>query len=820
MSLFDWLANLGLLRRILLSVLFSALCLAAADTPPGCIGSLPLGKFRLSVYRKDQSAGLSLKDVSSIPAGAKLVWEPMHLPAHFSNKSEIAVLVMPGSGANLLTLPPQEAGQRAAWELPEGAGVVAVVLGPDGLNMNKVKSLVAGNEDLLTQLADYAQQTSEVESLIQELADSEQSHVATEAALQGFASRWGVSTPKLNTKESTNQQATTLLSAVLPTANAYDPLSPTSQQVQQTTGLAASVAGAFFGNPVGLAAGGTALVSNLTAALFPNTQFRSAIAQAADGGTLAFCAKAKAPTARTKLAYLWAYRVPNLGRPTSTVTGPAFFPIGSKSTVHLKEGGADSSKQLARARDWRLIPITGGDPEPVAAALGSAPDTLSLDLTKSKAAPGDYRLEATWDWDPLTLGTVHLRSYSDFSKVRMDASSKNQLIEGSGVISAKLTGADFEFVNKVQLQKAAAKPPKAADAAFELPAGAGHGEQASMTVEIDTAKAGAYHLLLAQADGINHPVSVDVLPPNPAISNLPIRVNMGEAHQTVLLQGKGLQRVASISTDAGVITGAGEGGKWSGKLQLKPEAHAGQVYGIKLKVQGLDEPITLGDAIQVVGPKPRIVAARKSQPQDVGIEIQQDELPVGISVGLVLSILHLDDPAGETTGRPHLELSCESGESRQHLTLSPDEHANGATLSFAGPDSLYLSLDPGLVGYPGCELAASVAVDPKGSSDKLALGRVVRIPRLDHFTLTSEALGPNVYSGVLKGHDLDVIEKAGWSAQDGLPVTGIPAPAPAPGDAAEQTLRIAVPWPSPSPHAPLYIWLRGEQTGRRTGVSD
>jgi hypothetical protein len=807
------------LRQLISLFLLSAGCITAADSPPGCIGSSPLGRFRVSVYRHDQSAGLALKSVSSIPAGAKLVWEPIHLPIRFSQKTEIAVLIMPRGNASLITLLAHRAGERAAWDLPEGASVIAVVLGPDGLNMSKVKTLIAGNEDLLPQLADYAQQTSEVESLIQGLADSEQSHIGAGAALQGFASRWGISTPKLDTKAPTNQQAATLLSAVLPTANLYDPLSPASQQVQQTTGLAASVAGVFFGSSIGLAAGGTALVSDLRSALFPNTEFRSAIAQAADGGVLAFCGKEKAPAARTRAAYLWPYRLPNIGRPTSLITGPAYLPTGSKSAVPLKSSGADS-KQLAQARDWRLIPVAGGDPLPVPVALGTAPDSLSLDLSKAKPAPGDYKLEATWDWDPLNLGTLHLRAYSDFSKAAIAPASKDQLIEGRGIVSVKLTGADFEFVSKVQVQRTGAKAPKPVDAAFEIPGGAAHGEQPAMTVDVDTARAGSYHLLLAQSDGVAHEVPIDVLPPNPAISNLPLRVNLGESSQPLSLQGKGLARVMEIASDAGRITGAAEGDAWAAKIELKNGAHAGQSYALKLKVQGLDVPVTIPNAIQVVGPRPRITAVRKSQPLNAGIEIGPDELPSGTSVGLVLSTAHLDDPSGEAVGRPHLELGCESGESRQTLKLSPDEHASGATLSFAGQDSMYLALDPGTVGYPGCELAASISVDPKGSSDKYSLGRVVRIPRLDRFTLTGEALGPNTYAGILKGHDLDLIEKAGWSAETGLPVSGIAAPAAASGDAAEQTLRIALPWPSPSPHAPLYIWLRGEQNGRRTGVSD
>ena len=118
------------------------------------------------------------------------------------------------------------------------------------------------------------------------------------------------------------------------------------------------------------------------------------------------------------------------------------------------------------------------------------------------------------------------------------------------------------------------------------------------------------------------------------------------------------------------------------------------------------------------------------------------------------------------TTRPRLELGCETGELRQSLTLSPGEPSGGASLTFAGPGALYLSVDPGAVGYAGCRLAATVILDPEGRSDPFILGRVIRIPRLDKFTLTTEKVGDSSYAGILEGRDLDVIEKAGWDAQN------------------------------------------------------
>jgi hypothetical protein len=751
-----------------------------------------------------------------MPAAGRLVWDPVHLTPRISDKGEIAVLIVQHAQGRLVTLAPQRARGHAEWGIPPDVDVVAVVLGPDGLNMAKVQRLLANNDELLAQLADYAQQTSQVEALIQGLSDAEASGSGTDAALRGFSSRFGVAMPKLDSTTGTDRQATALLAAVVPTANVYDPLAPASTQAMQTGGLAASVAGLFFGNGVGLAAGGTALVTNLTAMLFPNTEFRSAFAQAADPGVLEFCAKSQAGKARTRAAYLWAYRVPNQQPPVTALSGTNYVPAGAKSTVPLKTGEGQDAKVLMRARDWRLAPLAGGADVKVPVAMGSAANSLLLDLSDTKVAVGDYRLTASWDWDPLTLGTVHVRTYSDFRGAELTPESRDKLAQGSGVVAVTLRGADFDFVEKVELQKAAAKPGKSTVVRFELPAGPRKGLQTNMTVDIDTASAGEYKLQLEQADGVSHTIPLTVLPASPRVSNLPVRVNTGEAVEKLRLEGAGLDRVEAVTSDAGPIEGAGQKTAWSGKIRLRPEAQAGETFSVVLKIRGLEEPVTLKDAIEVVGPRPKIAQVRKSLAQDMGIETAGDELPAGTSVGLVMAVENLHDDGG---ARPRVELGCREGGLRKALTLAPDERADKATLSFAGPDSLYLAVDPATVGYPGCELTATVSVEPRGASDRLSLGRVVRIPLLERFTLTNESLGGNEYAGILRGRDLDVIEKAGWDAKNGLPVVGIPTPVA--GDStARQTLKIAVPWPSPAPHAPLYIWLRGETAGRRTSVAD
>jgi hypothetical protein len=245
---------------------------------------------------------------------------------------------------------------------------------------------------------------------------------------------------------------------------------------------------------------------------------------------------------------------------------------------------------------------------------------------------------------------------------------------------------------------------------------------------------------------------------------------------------------------------------------LKAGLAKGRKFSLRLKVDGLANPLVVADAIEMVGPRPGIVSAQKSPVGDLGIELAADELPAGIAAGMVLQIDRLEHAV-----RPRLELNCQSGETRQTLTLSPSEASHGASLSFAGPGALYLSLDPGVVGYAGCRLQATAILEPEGRSDPFLLGRVVRLPRLDKFTLTAEKVGDSSYAGTLEGRDLDTIDQVGWDAGNGVPVAAIPAPVPEkPG---QQKLRIVMPWPAPGPHAPLYVWLRGEQTGRRTGVT-
>ena len=803
-----------------IALLASAVMVAPllAESPPaGCTGSSSLGTYRILVRHSAVGLALPIKSVSIMPVGSRLIWDPVHLPRKQEESTEVTAILVPVSGDDLVVLEPHKARSPAEWEIPTAPAAIAIVVGPQGLSAGKVRSLVAGQRQLVEQLANYAEQTSKVEGLVQELSDAEQSGGGMDAALQGFSARYGVALPRIDTKASGDQQASLLLKALLPAAGSYDPLAGGNAQMQQSGGLAASVAGLFFGNAVGLAAGGTAFLQGIKGAFFPGTEFRSAFAQNDDHDGLALCTKAPGQKARTHVSYLWAYRLPNLQAPAVSLAGAAYLPMGVASAVGVTSGKGSSVKQLERARDWRLVPLAGGKVETVPVAVAS-PNAISLDLTHSHAQPGDYKLEAFWDWDPLDLrGTIHLCARSDFSHVRLTTEAHDQLIEGKGVVGAQLTGADFEFLEKASISKSAAHSSAPAEVKFVLPLGKRAGEQKTVTLDIDTAARGDYLLTLTQSGGSTHEMPLTILPPNPVVAGLPAHVNLNETAQPLVLEGTGLDRIESVSSPAGEIQGSAGTSGWAGSIRLKPDARAGDVFAMSLKVKGLDAPLTVPGAIRVFGPRPAITAVKESAPAALGLAINPDELPSGTAMGFAVTFRWFHDASNTAEVRPRLELGCQSGGLRKALSLSPDEHVSGVQLSAAAPGMLFLTIDPGTVGYPGCLLTAAITAQPEGRSDPFTVGRIVRVPHLDQFILTSEQLGPSTYVGILKGHDLDVIEKTGWDARQGLAVDGVPSPVP--GDPSVQTMRIALPWPAPAPHAPLYVWLRGEGEGRKTAVT-
>jgi len=590
--------------------------------------------------------------------------------------------------------------------------------------------------------------------------------------------------------------------------------------VAQSAGLAGAVGSMFFGSPVGVAAGGAALLLNLRTLAFPDTDFRSAFTQPFESTGLALCAKNEPEKPRMRIAYLWMMKVPNASAPSVNLGETAHVPIGGKCTLKVPFAKPEDGRLLLRAHGWELVAAKNHADVPAKVHVGTPDDSLDLDLTQTKLPPGEYHLAALWDWDPLQVkGNVDLRPFGDFSKAKIAQESADHLVEGAGIVKVQLAGTDFEFVEKVAMVKAGDKTATPKDIAFVLPEGKAQGDQESMEVDVDTSAwgAGAYNLILAQTNGSSHDVALEIHPPNPTLDGLPLRANLGEPQQIVVLRGTRLERITRFTTPdaawdlAPVKSGAHELLERQATVKLQAAAHRDELLGANVFVQDIQAPLTFPGALQVAGPRPKIAGFSLSLAEPPDVHLDDGEIPAGAAISFSLLARNLD-------AHPVLSLNCANeGFTKAPLVLHPGDRSTSAQLDFAGEDGLFLSVDPGMVGQTGCQLAATITTDTAGSSDPTVLGRLIRLPRMEKFALTEEKLGPTLYAGNLTGVDLQIIEKTGWDAKAGFPVQGIPTPVPG-GNPQQQTLKVELPWPPPSPHAPIYVWLRGETTGRLTDV--
>jgi len=829
-----------LLFLIASSFLAIETALAAESLVPICAGTLNVGSFRLLVTPASGGTPLPLHDVNILEPGEKLKYEPVHIAPAIKDKAKIALLLVPTdtvkahkdskdsdeekkhekNGDDLEILPAHPAKDPGEWPVPKRSAVVGMVFGPHGLDVKKVSSLVEKNPELISELTEYAEQTAKVEALVELLTEYQQAPDTSrslEAALQGFSAQYNVAVPKLDTSASTTQQAAQMLSAVSPSMQSYDPLTaPSTAMVSQTSGLAGSVAMLFFGTPVGVAAGSTGLFLNLHSMLFPNNDFRSAFTQSMGTKGVALCAKAEAEKARTRVAYLWMMRVPDVPAPPVALAETAYVPAGTKSTLKVPFSTPEQARLLPRAHAWELVSGEHHTEVPTKVTVGPAGDSLELDLTKAKLAPGEYHLAAMWDWTPMEVhGTVDVRPLADVSKVKLAQESADHLIENSGTVKAQLRGTDFEFVETIAITKIGDRKSAPKDVPFTLPKGKAMGNQETLEAEFDTSAlpAGRYELAMTQTGGSTEKVPITVHPANPKFEDLPVRANLGETQQTITLHGTSLERLTRLTSSAATLelapapADAHNLKERHATVKLLPAAHQGDVASIDAFVEGIDAPLEIPDALRVAGPRPKITGMSRSFAQEPDVVLQQGEIPAGTAASFALRGEGLET-------RPLLGLTCANeGFVKQPVALHSGEKNGTIQLDFAGQGLLFLSLDPGLVGQSGCQLTATVTSESTGESDPFTLGRIIRLPRLAKFSLTDQKVG-DLYLGHLVGRDLETIEKTGWDAKTGYPVQGIPAPVP--GSPQEQTLDVALPWPPPSPHAPIYVWLRGETEGRLT----
>jgi hypothetical protein len=773
----------------LLALLGSGATLLAA--PKVCVGSVSAGTFRLRVAPPAGGAPLPIRQVRTIAQGYRVLYSPARLPAEANKNARVALVAVPAEGSGVTVLEARAADRAGEWVVPFTASVVALVFGPQGLDEKRLTNLVSRDQDLVTELAGYAAQTEDLEDTLDALAAAEEEAQEDDQPLQPARG------------SPAEQVLFALTRALSPVMVAYNPLGAGRRGGPAT--LMGKAGEAFFENAGGVVPGGGALPA-MKSFLMPDTEFRTVYAEAAAGDDLTLCAQRRVGGGRNRVVYLWAYRALNVGPPSVSLLRTAWLPAGARSTVSVRLASPGDWQLIDRVREWSLA--GGAAPAPVKVRADTR-RSIEIDLRKSAVQPGAYRLEGKWDWQAVRVaGEVRVAPPGDAGKVRLAAGAQERLVEGSGPVAVILEGTDFQFVERLTLRREGRNGVAPAELGFTLPMGRRGGPQQAMEIEIDTSRtrAGAYLLAMTQTGGASQDVPLRVLPPLPRLEKLPLRVNLAEREQRVVLQGEGLERIESISADrAAVRLGPAVGATREAFIALKEGAAKGQRIALLVKLAGVPDAVSLPDALLVAGPRPRITAAKAALPQGPGPALREGELPAGSFTGFSLQAENLESP-------PALNLECsEPAQTLEAQRVRAGERRPAARLDAAGEGVWFASFDPGVVGRPGCTVIAALETEAAGTSDPFPLGRVVRLPRIESIALTDEKADAG-FIAVLTGRDLETIQKTGWDASGGIAVPGPPRSVAGEGD--RQSLRVVVPWPSPTPLAPLYIWLAGDSQGR------
>jgi hypothetical protein len=730
-----------------------------ASLPPlVCPGGGPIGSVDVRVESSHASrAALPLRTINRLEEGDTILYRPL-LRSKEDRKGEVAIVLVPVNKRavqdSLLILEPKAAGKPQQWRVPWRVAVVAYVYGPSGLNVRKVQSFLSSDDELIAQLADYAEKTAQTEALLAALSSPYSSSASVQAALEGFSSQYGLSM-QLDRAAPTNQQALTLFQTLNPALASYDPIvAQRGQPAAQTATLATAVAALFFGSPVGLAAGGTALLMDLRSIAFPRAEFRSSFSQPLPDDGLGLCGRRDLPPPHTKIAYIWASRVPNVGPPQLSIEKSNSLPPGVKSPIPVTAADGDW-KFVDRARNWGLLPDQGS---PLPVKVQKLGDTKTLELDVGPYIPaGKYTLVADWDWDQFkTKGRVEINPLADFASTRLTSSSRERLSAKAEKTAVTLEGSDFEFVTKVESETLGDEFATPVAVPFLLPGGLRGGRQDHMDIQLNTAtlSPGRCKLILSQVDGKAHPVILDTLPQLVRIDNLPMILNHGSLTGEFNLKGQRLDLLTGLEVQGGTaVLGPSSLGQAERKVTLVLETGSEGGTNLALKAYKADivEPSTYAAGVHIRDPLPRITSIKVTQPPDQRVELHTGELPGGVYLSAMIHAEHLQ-------ANSEVKLGCDSP-SGATLSVHLRERAGPVNLPRISAQDLFLSFDTAPLPN-GCQLHLTAANGSDGESDPYPIGRIVRVPKIERFEPSEERL---------TGQNLETIEKAGWTSTQGRP---------------------------------------------------
>ncbi len=742
---------------------------------------------------------------------------------------------------------------------------------------NKINSALNDPDYLnfVTQLANYADLKAEEDTIKKAVAEWEESRndEPLVTVLEGFASRYRFDPNRLDKGDPALLRMNHLVRAVTPALLYDDPRdSQPSSRFRRAARSVGNIAGsaASVGVPfASLIKSLTTLATNVPVPFKKTYDIEPVLIQKEDPDNITLYSLS-APSKPQETVYLGALLTHVKKPPAVTIKSNQHLPIGQDALLHLER----SASQLHRARAWKLVNVDTEQTFKQITVSQPSLDTLKLNWERQSSVmefpeppkDGRYVLEAAWDWDNENLKSSEFRLHSlESGDVTVHLEPEDPLIAGRGPVRVELEANDFQFVEKLELFRAPDKGWETGTAPLfswkrprdsstrQLPSTAdgrlhfrlsnrdtASGKQPKLAVDLDTSAltSGFYQLRTTSSDDTTTDTDLTIYPADPKITNQPLRMagESGEA-DTLTLEGTGLEWICGISGDkltwklhedpsscdleSWPSMGAGSKRTATVSLDENSDFKEGDCLPFQLQLLSRTGPRSVsGGCVEVVGPPPSIVNHDRLLPPGAELGLREGEIPSGVLAGFTIEVKNLGSP-------PSLELGCSpTGRPFQaELTLSAGQRQGMASFDFTGNDTLFLSIDPGDLKVPNCFLTARLKDRTRGLSNSYSLGKVIRLPRIERFVMKRERLDDRVdcnlenrntplYEGTLTGEHLYQIARVGWNEREGCPV--VSSATPSPTGSQEQTLRIPVPWPPPEPHAPLFIWLHGEETGRAT----
>ena len=387
--------------RILAAFLLPVLCFAISPASPGGCGanSTAIGSFQLLV-QQSQGGKLPIRSVQLLNKDYKVLYKPITLPQDMKKEARVALIYMEAGGdSEMSVLDLYPAAASGTWAIPARVGVMVFAFGPQGLDEKKVTNLVTKDKRLISQIAQYADQTANAEDNLELLSMME---VGDDDEIS----------PEQLRSNPTDRMLAALVRSL--SGSSYGIDATGAGRRAPRVGMKAKASDAFFENAGGMFTGGS-MLPDVKNWLFPETEFRSAYAVAGPDDSVSLCGRFVAQGTKSRTVYLWAHRFADVAAPQFALTSAAHVALGVRARLNLT-ANADGVA-TAKVREWALKPVGQGGDIPVrVTALGRS---LEVDLRKVKAAPGRYQLAGRWDFDAVQVaGDVVLYAADDLTGVK------------------------------------------------------------------------------------------------------------------------------------------------------------------------------------------------------------------------------------------------------------------------------------------------------------------------------------------------------------------------------------------------------------------